>query len=285
MLYVHRILPAQVERRTRDTFRAFSRAVELRFPSHDGLTDDVVDLCGKVARKIGMSRKRTLRLEMAAQLRDIGLCAIPYRLVNEKPVLRWTDEDRTTNYRHQEVSATMLRWFPSLSHLAPIVRCHHTNFDGISPRAPLPRPGDIPRGQGGSNSLVLYLAERWSGPMLARTWIEQGAGTEYDPQIVEAFWQVLTSSRAVQPAKCRPRAFNALIGAGLFFSAPAEAHGHRLGRRTSCTTRSPPRRADQLHLCAAGRALPARFRAGFYNYGTLYLTVPASPACDEGIWG
>ena len=199
LLYVHRILPGLMERRTRDSFRAFSRAVELRFPSHDGLTDEVVDLCGKVARRIGMNKKRSLRLEMAAQLRDIGLCATPYRLVNEKPVLRWSEADKDSYYRHQEVSATMLELVPSLKHLAPIVRCHHTNFDGShGPR--FPAMEDIPLEARILKVVASYTwAERWQGAMLARTWLDQGAGTEYDPAIIEAFWQVLTSSRAVQP--------------------------------------------------------------------------------------
>jgi response regulator RpfG family c-di-GMP phosphodiesterase len=196
LFYLYKFLPAQLNRRTRESIGAFSRAVELRFPSHEGLTEAVVELSLRVGSRMDVSSTCMERLELAAMLRDVGLCAIPYKLVNEKPVLRWSDEDKVAYYRHQEISATMLELVPSLKHIAPIVRCHHTNYDG-SDGPHFPSHENLPLESRILKVVSAYVwAERWQGRMLARTWIEQGTGVEYDPVVVAAFWEVVSSSRA-----------------------------------------------------------------------------------------
>lgn len=201
LVYLLKVLPQQLNRRTRDSISAFSRAIELRFPSHEGLTEEVVHLSLQVGRMLQLAPDTLERLELAAMLRDVGLCAIPYKLVNEKPVLRWSSEDQQAYYRHQEISATMLELVPSLKHLAPIVRCHHTSFDG-SDGPHFPSHENLPIESRILKVVGAYVwGERWQGRMLARTWIEQGAGADYDPIIVAALWEVM----AFSPAPEHPR--------------------------------------------------------------------------------
>ncbi|HRF59236.1 MAG TPA: hypothetical protein PLH94_04895 [Fimbriimonadaceae bacterium] len=193
LFYVYWVLPRQIESRLRESLRVFSTAVELRFPNHTGLTDRVLALGLRLGQLAGLSPTELRDLEMATHLRDIGLCAIPYRLVKEKPWLQWTHSDFETYDRHAEISAHMLEITPSLHKLAPIVRCHHAPYDGKTGWfAPNSRAIPI-------QARILYVVttyvwfERNLGDLLARDRLVEGRGSLFDPELVDAFLRMLTS--------------------------------------------------------------------------------------------
>ena len=131
MVYYARVhLPSRIEQRTRESMKAFSTAIELRFPAREGLSRRVVQVSREVGKRMGFNNQALRKLEMAGRLRDIGLCAIPYSLVNEKPRWEWTHSDNATFNRHPEVGAAMLEMVPSLSNVAEIVRTHQCEFGG-----------------------------------------------------------------------------------------------------------------------------------------------------------
>jgi response regulator RpfG family c-di-GMP phosphodiesterase len=193
-------LPLLEDERMRQSMRAFAKAIELRFPSHAGLSSRVAALSNHVGEEMGLDVWKLHELEMAAWLRDIGLCAISYQLVNKKPNYAWTDADKATYARHPEVSAAMLELAPALRRLAPIVRCHHANFDGSSGPY-FPHGRDLP-----IESRILKVIsdyvwfERRQGQVLAREHLRDGAGKAYDPDVVGAFVGVLSSPLAVVEA-------------------------------------------------------------------------------------
>jgi len=195
MLYYARFyLPAKIEARTRESMKAFSTSIELRFPVRDGLSARVVALSREVGTRFGLSHKRLVKLEMAARLRDIGLCAVPYQLVNDKPAAKWSQGDKDIYERHPEVGAAMLELAPSLKHLAGIVRTHQARYDGGSPF--FPSREDLP-----IESRILKVVsdyvwmERTQGALLAKTALREGAGTVYDPDVVFKVLALLSSSR------------------------------------------------------------------------------------------
>lgn len=190
-------LPMMEEERMRQSMRAFAKAIELRFPSHAGLSSRVAVLSRHVGSEMGLDMWKLHELEMAAWLRDIGLCAISFQLVNRKPNYDWTEADHATYGRHPEVSAAMLELAPALRRLAPIVRSHHANFDGSSGPY-FPHAGDLP-----IESRILKVIsdyvwfERRQGQVLAREHLRDGAGKAYDPDVVATFIGVLSSPLAV----------------------------------------------------------------------------------------
>jgi response regulator RpfG family c-di-GMP phosphodiesterase len=198
LYYVRIYLPGRLDGRFRQSLNAFSTAVELRFPSHKGLTERVVPISREVGKRLGLNAKKLNDLETAAILRDIGLCAIPYKLVNGRAVVSWSQAEWDTYDRHPEVSAAMLELVPSLREIAPIVRCHHARFDGSSgpffpSRDALPLEARILK------VVTEYVwAERNQGAVLASDELVTGSGTSYDPAVVEALRAVLTSSRGVR---------------------------------------------------------------------------------------
>ncbi|HLK17185.1 MAG TPA: HD domain-containing phosphohydrolase [Fimbriimonadaceae bacterium] len=194
-LYVFVYLPRVAEKKYREAMLAFSTAVELRFPSHRGLSDRVSRLSVAVGMELGLSRKRLLDLELAATLRDIGLCSVPYALMNERPRQTWSAEELRTYDRHGEVSGAMLELVPRLAHLAPIVRNHHTEFASAEPVSGVLR-SQIPLEAFILSAVTEYVrSANLQGQLLARETLSMEAGTKHDPRVVQALLRVLPSVR------------------------------------------------------------------------------------------
>lgn len=203
-LYARFVLPMRYERRLRQSVRAFSTAIELRFPSHKGLSERVVTLSKEVGRRLKLDGTSLSNLELAAQLRDIGLCSIPYQLVNGKSFYQWDDADWATYHRHAEVSGAMLELVPHLRSVAHIVRTHHMPFRSED-EAAIPQGPDIP-----IEARIIHVVSdfvwtsRLQGSLLAKDQLKRGRGFDYDPSVVDALLQVLTSSRVeslVEPVR------------------------------------------------------------------------------------
>lgn len=173
-------IPRRERRRLFQTLEAFSTAIQLRFPSHEGLSKSIAETALHIADEIQLSPRTRHRLEMAAWLRDIGLCSIPFGLVNRKPMMYWNEADHMTYNRYPEISAAMLELIPSLQELAPIVRTHLLPWDPHGEEVPL-------------EARILKVAhdfawaERREGPLLARDRLLRGMDSEYDPILVRAF--------------------------------------------------------------------------------------------------
>ena len=180
-------IPRRERRRLFQTLEAISTAIQLRFPSHQGLSKSVAEAALHIADELQLSGRTRHRIEMAAWLRDLGLCSIPFGLVNRKPMMYWNESDHQTYSRYPEISAAMLELVPSLQELAPIVRAHLLPWDGsLSSHHPV---GDeIPL-----EARILRVAhdfawaERRQGALLARDQLLRGMDTLYDPIVVRAF--------------------------------------------------------------------------------------------------
>lgn len=198
LVYTRRTLPRRLDERIADSIKAFGTAIELRFPSHQGLMTRVIGLGQAMGRMMGMSDAVLRELEIAARLRDIGLCSVPYRLVNGLPYGDWNAAERSAYFHHAEAGAAMLESVPELSRLAPIVRYHHTRYDGADDSTS-PCGTSLP-----IEARILKVAtdyvwhERQVGSLLAREMIRTGLGKAYCPEAAGVLLAVLSSTRVEQ---------------------------------------------------------------------------------------
>lgn len=197
LYFVRHYLPAKLDERFTESLKAFSTAVELRFPTHSGLSQRVLALSNAVGVKMGLRHGQLRDLKMAAALRDIGLCAIPYNLVNGRAEGDWSEAEKMTYDRHPEVSGAMLEMVPSLKHLASPVRWHHADFDGGNMLDPtIPYGNRLPVEARVLRVVTQYVwMERIQGDLLARESIRAGIGSRFCPDAAEALLAVLTSAR------------------------------------------------------------------------------------------
>ena len=148
---------------------------------------------------MGLSEKDRHKLEMAAMLRDIGLCAIPYNMMNSRPEMEWTEAERMTYDRHSEVSGAMLEMVPSLKALAPTVRFHHADYKSDQVADLMPQGDQIPIEARVLKVVSEYVwLARTRGDLLAKETLRDGSGSAYDPRVVDAMLDVLTSARGRQ---------------------------------------------------------------------------------------
>lgn len=208
------ILQRQVQREALENYQAFGRAVELRFPAYAGDTRRILDLTERLGQVAGLTPRERRRLAIAARLRDIGLCTIPYSLLNEKPEILWNPEERETFYAHPFHGANMVEQLPLLADAATAIRWHHQPFDpdqtGEGPLGTPPAPAapDGPRGKDlPVEARILALvteiafAERFEGAAGVRQRLESGRGRQFDPDLCDLLRPMLDSERGERIAR------------------------------------------------------------------------------------
>ncbi|MBS1719402.1 MAG: hypothetical protein JST35_03040 [Armatimonadetes bacterium] len=177
--------PKRLDERLSESLKAFAKAVELRFPNHSGLTEEVEELSLSVGSRLGFSPRHLRNLRMATYLRDIGLCATPYRLVNDRSDKAWTASDKAVYDRHPEVGSAMLQLIPSLTGLAEIVRTHHESSGRFD------RPPTV------NDVLPATTAYAWiakhDGEQAALFHLGANVGQLYHPAVVQAIGSQVSS--------------------------------------------------------------------------------------------
>jgi response regulator RpfG family c-di-GMP phosphodiesterase len=181
LAYAGLALPRTLKARLGQSIRAFSRALELRCPAYMGQPDRLVRLCRHTGRRLGLSPRRLEALEMAARLRDLGLCEAPYRFGGDGRSGRWGEETLAVLARNPRISAAMIRRVPRLRRLASTIQGdRHGSLEARILSA----------------AAELVWTDRLQGPDAARQRLAAGSGWRHDPRVVEALLQVLTSTRA-----------------------------------------------------------------------------------------
>jgi response regulator RpfG family c-di-GMP phosphodiesterase len=191
---------------------AFSAEIYETWARHQGIAQATIE-----------SQKDTLRL--AAMLHDIGKLAIP-NLIRRKPG-RLTEDEYETMKQHTVKGAQLLLQY-SQSEIeqiaAEIALNHHEHWDGtgypghISPETGQPIPdytdeSGKPRGKKGEEipvfGRVVAIADVYDALTSSRVYreawkeedvlqeLKKGAGTKFDPEMIEAFFASLDTIRAI----------------------------------------------------------------------------------------
>jgi putative nucleotidyltransferase with HDIG domain len=173
------------------TVRALSNAVEAR-DAYTGKHAERVAAYGiEIASALGVTRPDAPEIEFGFLLHDIGKVAIPDSILYKPGAL--TDEERRRMAKHPEIGAEIVRGIEFLQEPAKVVRSHHERWDGTGYPDGL-RAEEIPlaaRIFAVADVLDALTTDRPYRPAStfarARTMIVAGAGTQFDPSVVEAF--------------------------------------------------------------------------------------------------
>jgi hypothetical protein len=174
--YAFIILPARIHRWRCEGLRAFARLIELRTQGRYGKAEPMAELASAVALRLGIPLYERRRMELAVYLRDIGMVAIPYHILNKPTPL--TPAERDLMAHHTEIGASITEQIPGLWHVAPLVRLHHVVYSA-QPDAPLA-------------AHLLSALEDWirvaesADADTASAVLKQGAGARYHPLAVQA---------------------------------------------------------------------------------------------------
>ncbi len=166
---------------------------------HDRLagkrTEGTALLAVKMAQELGLTGAEGRQIGLAARLHDIGLLAVPDVLLQKPAPL--SVEEQAILQTHPEIGAGIVSHVPSLRALTPLIRAHHEHWDGMG--YPNALAGEeIPMGAriiAVADTFCFLTSEsplrRALEPAEAITEIRRGAGTQFDPAVVEALVLVI----------------------------------------------------------------------------------------------
>jgi|SRR5208282_2128565 len=184
----------QLEQGYEDTLRALGAAIDLRDNDTAGHSERVCRYSLEIARAMGRSEDELGSLAKGAHLHDIGKLGIPDGILLKPGPL--TTEERKLMQRHVRVGFDLVADIAFLADAAEIVLTHHERYDGSG----------YPRGLRGDeilpNARIFAVADSFDAITSDRTYrkassfesgleiIRECSGTQFDPQVVNAFLSI-----------------------------------------------------------------------------------------------
>jgi putative nucleotidyltransferase with HDIG domain len=177
--------------------------LDARDPYTHGHSLRVGEFAEKLALGMGLSSDQAHLIFLAGRLHDIGKCAIKNEVLLKPAALN--EEERLHMCIHPEVGASMLASFSLFSECAKYVRGHHERWDGEGYPDKL-RGENIPIG-----SRIIAVVDSFDAMTTTRPYrkalprseayrrLAEGAGTQWDPQVIAAFLKLLDTTNLGEP--------------------------------------------------------------------------------------
>jgi diguanylate cyclase (GGDEF)-like protein len=174
---------------------ALAAAIEARDRYTQGHSEQVVELAMRVAMLLGLTADAVERVGHGALLHDVGKLAIPHEILHKHGAL--DDAEWSVMAEHPVIGEGILRRLPQLAPLAPIVRHEHEHWDGSG------YPDGLSGAQIPIGSRIVLACDAYAAMTTARPYrralsredamaeLRARAGTQFDPQIVDALLDLL----------------------------------------------------------------------------------------------
>jgi len=194
-------------RKSKELFMAsmesLARTLEAKDVYTKGHSVRVAEHTVLLADEIGLDPVTVSRLRMAASLHDIGKIGISEKVLNKPQKL--TPLEYEIIKRHPIIAEEILQPLEPAADLLPWIRHHHERFDGLG--YPDRCAGyDIPIG-----ARIIAITDSFDAMTSDRSYrkglpldtalaeIEKGAGTQFDPDLVEAWLYLYRKGRHKRP--------------------------------------------------------------------------------------
>jgi response regulator RpfG family c-di-GMP phosphodiesterase len=176
------------------TLRVLAGTLETRDFETRGHSDRVVANCLRLGKEMGLGGAELIGLAQGALLHDIGKIGVPDSVLLKTGAL--TDDERDQMRQHISHGLRIIDGIDFLSGARPVVAQHHERYDGSG--YPDGLRGDAihiyARIFAVADALDAITSDRpYRGSqsyLAARDEIARNAGTQFDPEVVEAFLRV-----------------------------------------------------------------------------------------------
>lgn len=189
------LLFEEVHSLSRGVIYALASAIDARDPYTRGHSAEVTHLCLNTAKQLGWTSSDLELLEYAALLHDIGKIGIPDQVLQKKSSL--TPEEWELIRLHPYIGASILKPIQPLWKIIPWIYYHQERWDGKG--YPEGLMGEaIPQA-----SRIIAVCDAYNAMVTDRPYrkamsqeeaikeLEKHSGTQFDPEVVPAFIQVL----------------------------------------------------------------------------------------------
>jgi putative nucleotidyltransferase with HDIG domain len=170
---------------------ALAEVLDARDPYTAGHSLRVAQYAHAIALQMGISAKQASQIRIAAQLHDIGKIALPDAVLQKPGTL--SPEEYGLVKLHPQIGRKMLEKVTKFAKLLDVIELHHENFDGSG--YPYRLAGErIPR-----DVRIVHVADAFDAMTTNRSYrralsqeqavdeLRTHSGTQFDPEVVEAF--------------------------------------------------------------------------------------------------
>lgn len=182
------------------TLKALARTVDAKSSWTAGHSERVTDVALEIGAVLGLTPKKLDNLHRGALLHDIGKIGVPVAVLDKPGKL--DDEEYRMVKMHPQIGAKILEPIAAYKEIVPIVLQHHERYDGKG----------YPAGLSGDaidiGARILAVADVFDALTSDRPYregwaleraidlITQEAGRQFDPDVVEAFLEVMKIKKA-----------------------------------------------------------------------------------------
>jgi len=154
--------------------------------------------CARLAERLSLSKQDTIEIARSGLIHDIGKIWTPLEILNAPRKL--TADEFVVMRRHAADGGDTIAALPLVAHLLPAVRNHHERIDG----------NGYPDGLAGTHipwsARIVCVADAFNamigrrpyrpglGPSVALERLVEGRGTQFDPIVVDAMVDVVTTT-------------------------------------------------------------------------------------------
>src|SRR6476620_3333904 len=183
-----------LEEAYRSTLKALTTALETRDQETHGHSDRVVSYSLRLGREYGLNREQMKALEFGSLLHDIGKIGVP-DLILRKPA-KLTEEEWVVMREHPMHGQQILRGIEFLQGASRVVAQHHEKWDGSG------YPLGLQEEEIDLNARIFAVADAFDAITSDRVYrrgkayeaaakeLDEWAGRQFDPKVVEAFHRV-----------------------------------------------------------------------------------------------
>jgi putative nucleotidyltransferase with HDIG domain len=177
-----------------DTIKSLSLAIDAKDPYTKGHSTRVANYVIDLARELKWSEDKVEMLQYVALIHDVGKVAVPEDILKKDCLL--SQDEFSIMKTHCEAGAEVLKGIKFFAEASDLIKYHHERWDGSG--YPEQISGEeIPEG-----ARILAVADAFDAMTSDRPYrkaldlkvamkeLEDGAGTQFDPKVVEAFTRI-----------------------------------------------------------------------------------------------